>query len=512
MSLSAPVAVSAGSAAAAQPPAFVPSVTGQGALGAALVGAAPVGNGPSELAVDPATHTVYVSNGWNDVGPPAGGDTVSVIDTRHCQALDISHCRGPWPTITVGHLPSNIAVDQATGTVYVENEGDNTVSVFNGATCNAMDTWGCNQTPATVPVGPGPQGIFVDDANHTVYVGDNDGGNATTLSMINSATCNASDLATCPTTEPPTVDIGSPPLDIQVDEATHTVYVATYFDIAVFDAGTCDATVQSGCANIGTLPGDAFGDGPSGFEIDSANGTLYSANGDETISAWDLAGCNASNLANCATQTPGTVTPYPDANAFGLAIWLVVDAPLHSVYVAYQQDDALAVVDTNVCNGSDLAGCATIHPQFARTGAGPEAVDLDPQTQTLYTANEIDNDVSVINAATCNAQVTSGCREVPAQLPVPLSTFSLEGIAADPAVNTLYAVTPGNTVSMVNTATCNKSALSGCASPPAQVAVGDGPVTLAIDPVTNTVYVSNFGSGSAPGTVSVIDASTCNAT
>ncbi len=251
LTLSAPVAVSAGTAAAARLPAFAPSPAGEGSLGTALVGAAPVGNGPSELAVDPATHTVYVTNGWNDIGPSAGGDTVSVIDTRHCQAMDISHCRGPWPTITVGDLPSNIAVDQATGTVYVDNEGDNTVSVFNGATCNAMDTWGCNQTPATVPVGPGPQGIFVDDANHTVYVGDNDGGNATTVSMINSATCNASDLATCPTTEAPTVNVGNPPLDIQVDQATHTVYVATYSDIAVFDADTCDATVQSGCATHG---------------------------------------------------------------------------------------------------------------------------------------------------------------------------------------------------------------------------------------------------------------------
>ena len=67
------------------------------------------------------------------------------------------------------------------------------------------------QKPATVPVGLGPQGIFVDDANHTVYVGDNDGGNATTVSMINSATCNASDLATCPTTEAPRSTSGSPP-------------------------------------------------------------------------------------------------------------------------------------------------------------------------------------------------------------------------------------------------------------------------------------------------------------
>jgi DNA-binding beta-propeller fold protein YncE len=512
LALSAPVAVSAGTAAAAQLPAFVPSSAGQGSLGTALAGAAPVGNGPSELAVDPATHTVYVTNGWNDIGPSAGGDTVSVIDTRHCQALDISHCRGPWPTITVGNLPSNIAVDQATGTVYVDNEGDNTVSVFNGATCNAMDTSGCKQTPATVPVGLGPQGIFVDDTNHTVYVGDNDFGNATTVSMIDSANCNASDLVTCPTNEPPTVNVGGPADDIQVDQGTHTVYVATGSDIAVFDANTCNATVQSGCANMGALPGDAFGDGPSGFEIDPGNDTLYTANFDETISAWDLAGCNASDLASCATQSPGTVSPYPDANIFGVAIWLAVDAPLHSVYVAYQEDDALAVVDTNLCNGSDLAGCATLHPQFVRTGAGPEAVDLDPLTQTLYTANEIDNDVSVINAATCNAQITSGCRQPPTSLPVQLSTFSIEGVAADPAVNTLYAVTPGNTVSMVNTATCNKSSAIGCANAPAQVAVGSGPLALAVDPATNTVYVSNFGSASVPGTVSVIDASTCNAT
>jgi DNA-binding beta-propeller fold protein YncE len=470
-----------------------------------------VGHGPSALTVDPATHTVYVANGWSDDTPPAGGDTVSVIDTRRCQAWDVSRCRGRWPTITVGNLPSNIAVDQATGTVYVDNEGDNTVSVFNAATCNAMDPWGCNQTPATVPVGPGPQGIFVDDANHTVYVGDNGGGNGTTVSMINSASCNASDLATCPTTAPPTVNVGNPATDIQVDQATHTVYVATFSDIAVFDANTCNATAQSGCANVGTLPADAFKNGPNGFGIDPQNDTLYTANYDDTISAWDLAGCNASDLASCAGQTPGAVSPYPNPTAFGVALWLVVDAPLHSVYVVYQQDDALGVVDTNVCNGSDLAGCATLHLQFARTGGGPEAVDLDPLTQTLYTANEIDNDVSVINAATCNAQVTSGCRQPPTALPVPLSTFSLEGIAADPAVNTLYAVTPGNTVSMVNTATCNRSAMVGCAATPAQVAVGSGPGALAIDPVTNTVYVSNFGSASTPGTVSVIDASTCNA-
>jgi DNA-binding beta-propeller fold protein YncE len=159
-------------------------------FGSALVGSAPVGNGLSAVALDAATHTIYVANGSNPSGPNAGGNTVSVIDARHCNAQDVSHCKGPWPTIKVGDLPSSITVDQATDTVYVTIDGSNTVAVFNGATCNGRVTWGCHQPPAHVRVGPGPYGIFANDANHTVYVA-NPGG--TTVSMINTLTCNGSE-------------------------------------------------------------------------------------------------------------------------------------------------------------------------------------------------------------------------------------------------------------------------------------------------------------------------------
>ena len=277
----------------------------------------------------------------------------------------------------MGNLPSNIGVDQATGTVYVDNEGDGTVSVFNAATCNALDTWGCNQTSATVPVGPGPQGIFVDDANHTVYVGDYGGGSSTTVSMINSGSCNASDLATCPTTAPPTVNVDYHRHNIQVDQATHTVYVATFSDIAVFDANTCNATVQSGCSNMGSLPADALGNGPNGFE-GSTRRTAPSTRRTMTKPSrpWDLAGCCRATWRPAPARPPApcrhTLTPMPLARPFGSS-WT---RPSRSVYVVYQEDDALAVVDTNVCNGSDLAGCATLHPQFVRAGAGMKAWTL----------------------------------------------------------------------------------------------------------------------------------------
>jgi DNA-binding beta-propeller fold protein YncE len=484
-------------------------LTGSPGFGSALVGSAPVGKGPSAAALDPATHTLYVANGSNLNGPNAGGDTLSVIDARRCNARDVSRCRGPWPTITVGNLPAGVAVDQKTDTVYVTDFGDNTVSVFNGATCNALDHSGCGQKPATVPVGLQPLSIFADPANHTVYIvnTDNGLGATTTVSMLNSATCNATDLAGCPTAAPPTVNVGAVPQGVTVNQATHTVYVTTIGALngwVVFDASTCNATKQAGCGTIGRLTGDPIG--PISAAVDPANNTLYTANFDNTISAFDLRHCRAGDLGGCATDTPGTVTPFPWTR-FEHDLWVAVDARLHSVYVTYQKDDSVLVVNTNVCNGAHRAGCATLRPPTIHTGADPEGILLASQTQTLYTVNEVGNDVSVIDAARCNAADTRGCRH-----PAPAVAVAGPGAgAADPAVHTAYITSGASAVAMINTTSCNASHPSGCAATPPTVTVGTGPDAAAVDRQTHTVYIAGSGAGSS-GTVSVINAATCNAT
>ena len=483
-------------------------------FGSALAGSAPVGNGPSLLAVDSATHTIYVANGNNDNGPSAGGNTVSVINARHCQAQDVSRCAGPWPTITVGNLPSGIAIDQQTDTVYVTNVGDNTVSVFNGATCNADDVSGCDQTPATVPVGLEPIDLFADPSDHTVYVANYGApatggppGDSTTVSMINSATCNATDLSACPTTPPPTVDVGATPNAVAVNLATHSAYVTTIGTLngwSVFDTNTCNATDQTGCSSIGYLAGDPVG--PNDGEVDQANDTLYTANYDNTISAFDLRDCQAGDLSGCATDAPGTVTPWPDPGFGEHDLYLAVDQSLHSVYVSYQMDAALVVLDTGVCNGAHLAACATLVPSTIHTGAGPQGVVLDPSTQTLYTANEVDDDISVIDASECNAENTHGCRH-----PAPAVAVPAPGqLAADEAVHTAYVTASTNTVAMINTQGCNAYRLAGCAQTPPQFTAGQYGAGVAVDRRTHTVYIANSGAGST-GTVSVIDDRTCNA-
>lgn len=490
------------------------------ASSSALVGSAPTGKGPGFTAVDPATHTLYVTNGFNEDGNGVGGNTVSVIDTRHCQAADVSGCKGPWPTLMVRSNPntqlSSVAIDQETDTIYVGDTGDNTVAVFNGATCNAETSTGCGQTPVIVPLAPAggfPVAIFDDPANQTVYIPNGAGDD---VSMLGTATCNATDLAGCPTTPPPTVTLAGETVAGTVDQSTHTVYVtlcANYPQfgcpagsdgVSVFNASTCNATVQSGCGQLGLIP-TAFT--PFGAQVDAANQTLYAASAvsPQTISAFDLRHCDAADLAGCASDTPGTVTP--PGVGFGVAEWVAVDPANHTVYVTSQKDDAVIVVNANVCNGGDLAGCATLHPPEIHTGSDPEILTLDPDTQTLYTANQDDNDVSVIAATQCDAQTTTGCRQRVPEAPI----GSEANVTADPAVATVYVANGGDTVAMLDTSRCNADSSAGCAAAPRTVKVGTDPQAVAVDPATRTVYVANAGAGKS-GTVSVFGDRKCNAT
>ena len=97
----------------------------------------PVGHGPDGIAVNPATHTVYVTN--------VTDNTVSVLDAATCDATVSSGCSTPHPRLLrTGKSPRWVTVDQATDTVYVPNGDDGTTSVLNGATCNATVTSGCN--------------------------------------------------------------------------------------------------------------------------------------------------------------------------------------------------------------------------------------------------------------------------------------------------------------------------------------------------------------------------------
>jgi DNA-binding beta-propeller fold protein YncE len=119
-----------------------------------------VGARPEFGALNPRTHTLYVAN--------LDSNNVSVIDLRQFNAQSVAGC----PHAVVGIVPSSpypfaVAVDIPSNTIYVTNDGANTVTVINGRTCNAVIHSGCSHT-AHEFVGLRLGGITVDQRTNTV--------------------------------------------------------------------------------------------------------------------------------------------------------------------------------------------------------------------------------------------------------------------------------------------------------------------------------------------------------
>lgn len=148
-------------------------------------------------------------------------------------------------------------------------------------------------------------------------------------------------------------------------------------------------------------------------------------------------------------------------------------------------------------------------------GANTAVIALSVKADTVYAPSDgipafTGDTLFMINGATCNGTDHSGCGDAPATATVGLGPF---GVAVDDATETVYVANnadgdlPG-TVSVINSATCNGAHTDGCASPFPTVTVGRSPLLVAIDNKTNRVYVTDFSSAG----VSVIDGSTCDAT
>ncbi len=443
---------------------------------------------------------------WTPLTPSAAGPLARIVGLAHGPSGK-PFKPGGFPSIAVGSFPVGVGIDTARHTVYVANPGDGTVSVVDGATCNAGHTSGCDQTPPTVSVGNLSLFAAVDEQSHTVYV-DNLFDN--TISMIDTATCNAADHSGCGNT-PPTVSVGSFPVNPAVDIATNTIYVPNNGDntVSVIDGATCNSTDTSGCAHTHTI---AVGSGPTALAIDQATNTIYVPNtNDNTVSVINGATCNGQVSSGCG-QTPATIGGVGNSPIGPTAV--AVDEASDTVYVTEPVNDnfgTLAMINGATCNGTNHAGCGQI-PATVAVGARPSALAVDESTDTIYVANANDNTVSVIDGATCNGQVSSGCGQTPATIAV--GDFP-DGLAIDAATHTLYVENRRSnfpfvvgSVSLVDTTACNAAITSGCSQAPPTVAVGGAPFGITIDPARNDVYVNSL----ADADVAVIDGNACNAT
>jgi DNA-binding beta-propeller fold protein YncE len=508
----------------------------------------PTGSWPVHIMVDQATNTAYIANQLDN--------TISVVDGRNCNARHIPQC-APIATISPGPNPTDLILDAAHRTLFATLAGGNSdsIAVIDISSCNAINTSGCSQTPkqvvfpgstlwlggaASVPFGF-PAIVDLDETTHTLYVPDANegpiyildtstcnGGTPTCSSpiitaaqgdgvvverahhsvfilqainfsdqiqILDSSTCNSTNQSGCGTPPSQSFTVSFfPNVPATVDEATHTLYMPAQFPnvLGVIDTSVCNASTTAGCANFAQVQVGAYG---FAAVFDPQTKTVYVENFLSTsISVVNGATCNAMNHSGC-NQKPPVLATGIDPAPFGY------NPATQTLYVSSQDTNFAWVLDGSKCNAARTDGCTKNAPTTP-TGNSPSGLDINPNTTTLYVANQGDDTVSVIDASACNQHQLAGCNQTWQTAPVGITPFRL---SINKTTNSIYVAGFDGTVSIINGATCNAAVSSSCNQPQPITAVGARPNDMAIDETTNTIYVANRNSD----TVSIIDGTHC---
>jgi DNA-binding beta-propeller fold protein YncE len=116
--------------------------------------------GPDGIAVDDATHTLYVADNHNGDLP----GRVTLVNTATCNGFVTTGCHDTFPTVVVGTSPRLAEYDEDTGLLYITNYSSTDVSVLATARCNAESQAGCPVQAPEVVVGSQPNGLAVRTA------------------------------------------------------------------------------------------------------------------------------------------------------------------------------------------------------------------------------------------------------------------------------------------------------------------------------------------------------------
>lgn len=205
-----------------------------------------IASGLQAVAVNPTTETIYAAS--------ASAGKLYVIDAATCNASDTSSC-APEAQTSIGSAPQqlNIAIDSTTNTVYAATSS--VLSIIDGDTCDAADTTGCAVLGTTTLSGSCPAALAIDDATGTLYVaGTGCGPGAGTVAVISMSGCDSQGVGQCaPVT---TANFGYGALfAVAVDTYTDVVYVGNYTQerVLTFDGATCNAETTSNCSQTTTF-------------------------------------------------------------------------------------------------------------------------------------------------------------------------------------------------------------------------------------------------------------------
>jgi DNA-binding beta-propeller fold protein YncE len=355
------------------------------------------------------------------------------------------------------------------------------------------------QVIATVPVGGQPDSSAVNPVTNKIYVANYCGNDPScrsngigTVTVIDGATNNTV-----------SVNVGFAPVAVAVNAMTNKIYVAnTCGNDASCNTHTGTVTVIDG-ATLATQ-NVTVGSSPQGVAVNSVTNKIYVVNG-------------CGNDASCQTLS-GTVTVIDGPT---LATTTVVVGISPSIAVINPVTDRIYV--TNYC-GNDPIKCAwlpfspgtvtvidgvTNNPVSVNVGFAPYAEDVNTVTNQIYVANRCGNDPYC--ASTATVTVIDGASL--ATTDVTIGGYNPAAIAVNSTTNKIYVAGECNPAPSCEHGTV--TVINGVTLGTVSVPAGVDPDSIAVNSVTNQIYVANrcwydptCRGKSRPQTVAVIDDAT----
>ena len=213
----------------------------------AVLNSVPVGQQPWGVAVNLTTNKVYVANFSND--------SIHVLEASTLAVLHV---------IPVGPRPTFVRINENTNRIFVVTYGNDSVVVLDGATDKILYT-----KPSG---GIGAWGLAVNPLLNRVYVSNRDTGSVTTLDGANDfQVLNSQTVVPCGAR-------GSSPYGLGFNQNNAKLYVACAPDQSVNGAAIYSAGSNGLSQRVFVAIGEGGSDGGGGVAVNTATGNVFITN------------------------------------------------------------------------------------------------------------------------------------------------------------------------------------------------------------------------------------------
>jgi DNA-binding beta-propeller fold protein YncE len=470
---------------------------------------------PRGVAIDPSTGVMFIADTYNDVieaVSPTG--QLSVIAGR------TGRQGAPTPGLATNSdlsSPQGVAIDSATGDVFIADSGNDVVEKVTPAGQLSVVAGQVGESGRPTPglatsseLGD-PSGVAVDSANGDVFIADSAREVIEQVTPAGQLSILAGriDHTNVPTPGPATKSDLNSPEGVAVDPTNGAVYIADSANATVDEVVGGQLSVLVGTAGQASVPspGPASSsslDGPLGVAVDNAGDVFIADTRNDVVEEVTSAGqlsILAGETFKSGTPKAGPATSTEVNSPAGIA----VNPATGDVFLADTGNSLIEQItpagSLSIVAGRATSGAPTPGPASLSALSNPSGVAFDPTNGLVFIAdsgNDVIEEVTPAGQLTIVAGQVGKSGKVVAGPATGTELGSPSGLAVDPNTGDLFIadgtndvieeVTPAGQLSIV-AGVVGKSGVP-TTGPATSSDLGD-PTGVAFDPTTGDLFISD---------------------